>query len=432
MMLALALVGAIAVDTAPVGTYRVDVSHAPKRYRGMLGLVFKGYVAFYPQGSSYFFSPYEEDAPGQSGYWRWEGNRLILVHDGILSFRGAEPRSALMKLWPTSHVDGYVLRRSSGDSFVLSSFGAIDGPIYFRPMPRRSVAQLLDTSSLQTDTPAGDEAYHALKIDIERSWPDMLRYIGEPQRSMDHRSWASILMHGLRSPEGINAIADWILQEPASNSRRILRPLASVVARHPTLEAVEKLVEAEDRKLVPASVVAEAIGRLGHERHLPTLLEWTKREEQYVIANSLSAIATIRGEAGLDRARELTGHAESLVQAAANGLILKASPDASERAVALRELYRIGRDSGFSQAARVVDALIDSGRPEVVPILIAFLETHPSYIVQRDSATGLGKLLDRRAVPSLIAVKQSREHEVEVRRAAAEALDLFDRARVGS
>lgn len=427
-MLALALVGAVAVEKDPVGTYRVDLSHAPKRYRDMLRLIFPGYVAFYPQGSSYHFSPYEEDAPGQTGYWRWERNRLVLVHDGILSFKGVEPRSALMKLWPTSHVDGYVLRRSSGGSFVLSSFGAVEGPIYFRPMPRRIVAQLLDTSSLETDTPAGDEAYHALKIDIDTRWPDVLRYIGDHQRSLDRRGWASILLYGLRSPQGINAIADWILQNPDSDSRRILRPLAGVVARHPTTDAVEKLVEAEDRKLVPASVVAEAIGRLGHERHLPLLVEWTMREEQYVIANSLSAIAVIRGEAGLDRARALTNHAESLVQAAAYGLILRASSEGTERALALRELYRIGRESGFFQAARAVDALIDSGRPEVVPILVALLETHPSYVVQRDSATGLGKLLDRRAVPSLMRVKQSSDYDVEVRRAAAEALVLFDQA----
>lgn len=35
MMLALALVGAVAVDTAPVGTYRVDVSHLFDRARKM-------------------------------------------------------------------------------------------------------------------------------------------------------------------------------------------------------------------------------------------------------------------------------------------------------------------------------------------------------------------------------------------------------------
>lgn len=423
------MAGVIGTPSAfPVGSYKADLSQAPKSSRGVLQAYFgQSYLVFLSDGR------FELCGIEQRGYWRREGNRFVLVYDGFFFARSHEPADALRKAWPESHAEGMILSQGSGGTLVLKDWGAAKGPIVFRPRTKLTVAELLVTSNKDEETPAeSTEAYWLLKERQEGEWPSFIRFIGDPKRPWQERSWAALVLGGLKNPKGVEAAAELIVRltptKEEGRERTIARSLAGVVERHPTSKTADILIEAQRKGLIQPSVTAKVLKVLKRKSDIPLLMDWLKSELEYDKIDSLEALAVLDAREALSEARRLTMDEKEGVQVRAYGLIARLSPDRAERGEAILKLAKWLDSADFLTPFAAVEALCQTNHPDALPYLVAILGSNRRAIYRRNTAIALGDLGDPRAVQALIEAKtrvgvsEDWQMESEVRRAAAEAL----------
>lgn len=428
MLASLALAAIQLTQTAfPVGSYRTDLSKAPETSRGILGTYFgRAYLVLQTNGE------FKLCGVGQEGYWRKSGNRYVLVYDGLFALRFPEPESALRKKWPKSHLEGHVLTPGPGGTLVLSDFGRVAGPVVFRPMPRRSIADLVVRSGALDDSPESQEAHTLLNERIEIEWPAALAFIQNHYWPLRQRSWAAIVLGGLKDPGGILAAAKLIADlKPSFGDKRFERirsSLARAAAQHPTPEAADLLIEAVQSGLIDPKVAAPALAKLKRKSDVPYLIGWLESMEPFDRLESLNALAQMDSKDGPPHARRLTSDPDEMVQIAAHGLLARLSDDASERRSAIRKLATWIKSSEFLLPFEAVSALENSKHPDALPHLLAILVSDLDPILRRNTALAIGRIGDPRAVPVLIEAKLRTDgpgslvQESDVRRAAAEAL----------
>jgi HEAT repeat protein len=429
--LAIAVVGGFQTGF-PVGSYKPDVSKAPVETRCLLQAYFgQALLVVRPNGE------FELSGIEQEGYWRKSGDKFVFVYDGFLSIQSTEPEKVLRKAWPSNNLEGMILRKGADGTLTLSDFGRVPGPVIFRPMPRRTIAQLIAASNPpegadQLSAAAG-EAWSSLKDRIEAEWPKVLRFINDPKRSAPDRGWAAILLDGLQNPKGIEATARLILNIKPTNVRNrdqsLRGSLARVVAEHPTENAADLLIEGQRRGLLSPADVAPALRQLNRKTDIPVLLPWLTSKREYDKSETLEALTILEAEEALSIARTLTIDPAEGVQLAAYGLIARTSPDPIERKEAISKLAKWIKSSEFLLPFAAVDALCRSKAPEALPHLVAILGSDMPFMNRRNTAMALGNLGDIRAVPALIEAKSRPSggpdtwaEESRVRRAVAEAL----------
>ncbi len=411
----------------PVGSYTADVSRAPSKSRGVLQAYFGQTRLRINRTGKFVLCGIE-----QEGYWRQDGNRYVLMYTGFFNVQFGQPEVALRRAWPKSHLEGMILRRGPGGTLVLKDWGAVSGPVIFRPMPRRSVPELIIATSSDTMDAKWNEAWESLHDERPTVWTDMLRFVDDPKQADRQRSWAAIMLEGLAEPRAIEEAARLILNlrstQTAKNSGLIRLTLARAVCRHPSAAAADVLLEANRRGLLRPADVARALGNLKRPQDVPLLVSWLDSKRAYDRIYSLNALAEFGGQEGLEKARGLTLDAAENVQLAAYGLIARASADPAERKAAVVKLAGWIKSSDLLLPFAAVDALCRSQAPEALPYLVAILGSDMRAMNRRNTAMALGELGDPRAVPALIEAKTrtggngSMVEESEVRRAAAEAL----------
>jgi HEAT repeat protein len=361
----------------------------------------------------------------QKGYWRPHANRFVLVFDGFFDAQWTEPAESLRKAWPQNHAEGLVLSKGSGGSLVLPSWGAVEGPVIFRPMPKRSVAELLVTSNAEETSAASDEAFYALKDNLEALWPEVLHFVADPKRKVAQRSWAALMLAGLKNRAGVDSAARLILKLQEGSLRHAL---AVCAARNPTDTTGDLLLQANAKGLLQAADVAPALGRLKRRKDVPALIGWLSSKREYDRLESLNALTMLGATEALEPARKLASDPEESVQLASSGLVARLSPDPMERRAAISKLAGWLKSTAFLLPFAAVDALCMSEVPEALPHLVAILGSNMPAVNRRNTAMALGNLGDPRTVPALIEAKLRRDapgsmvEESEVRRAAAEAL----------
>jgi hypothetical protein len=430
--LALAVIGRAQVGF-PVGSYRVDVSKAPVATRADLESFFSRiFLRIQSDGMFYFCGMPVE------GYWRKSGDGYPCVIDGLLSIPSKEPAAELQKKWPMLNAPGMILKRGPKGTLIMKDFIWYQGPVVFRPLPQRSIDQLLIASDMVTvkGTMATiEEAYHALEDRLETDWPPILSAINDPKRDQERRAWAASMLSNLKNPKAIEAAAQLILDlkpTPGTNRARGIRiMLSKVVSDHPTAKSVDLLIEAQRRGLIRLDFVATSIGNLGRTSDLPVLISWLGAQRKGDLRSVLEALAQFGAPEGLDRARALKTDPDDRLKIAAFGLIARVSPDPVERKSALAKLAGWLQGDYYRGADEAVKAIARSKSPDALPYLAAALLSNAPPSVRIEAAKALGDLGDPRAVPALIEAK-AREvvakseidviDEAKARRAAAEAL----------
>jgi len=420
------LAGAIQGDF-PVGSYSADVSRAPLRSRDILMAYFgQAYLVVRSNGT------FELCGIRQKGFWRRHADRFVLVYDGFFNLQSSDPSTMLRRAWPKSNVEGVVLRRGTSGTLVLSDWGRVAGPVIFRPLPARTVSQLLVASNGDEGTAVAEESLTSVEDRVEDEWPEVLRFINDTSRSWQPRNWAAIVLEGLKDPNGIEETARLILDvkptDVKGRDRTIRRSLARVVARHPNDTAVELLVKAQKQGLLEPADVAPSLGKLKRMKDVSVLVDWLASKGVYDRIEALRALTMIGAVEGLRVAQGLTSDPEESVQLAAYGLVARTSPDAVERKAAILKLAGWLKSSEFLMPFAAVDALCESRAPEALPYLVAMLGSDMPALNRRNTAIALGEMRDARAVSALIEAKTRKggpgtwAEESEVRRAAAEAL----------
>ncbi|MBS1721279.1 MAG: HEAT repeat domain-containing protein [Armatimonadetes bacterium] len=433
--LALAVIGRVQAGF-PVGSYRPDVSKAPVKSRGALDAYF-GRSLLRVQSDGRFFLCGRR----QQGYWRQVGEQTVCVYDGFFMISSSQPTEDLKKKWPKSNLEGLVLRRGPNGTLILNDWGRVMGPVIFRPMPKRTIPELIVTSHSEGDSilKAEEEAFYALRDRMEAEWPQVLSFINDPKQSAAMRTWAAIMLD-VKDPKGIEAMAQLIFDLKPTNVKNrdqsIRRSLAWRIADNPTEKSADLLIEATRKGLLTPTNVAPALAKLGPKADIPLLISWLTTTRQRDNEAALEALTVLGGDEALSQARTLASSPEEGVQLAANGLIARFSKDAAERKAAIAKVARWLYSSNFVVGCNAVRALGASKSPDALPFLAAVLLSDASGIVRRDAATALGDLGDPRAVPALIEAKLRESgdgknlfEEAQVWRAAAEALLKLSRSK---
>ncbi len=433
LVLAIALLGN-APPSFPAGSYAPDFSQTSgKGGRALKDYFGKTYLLLSGSGDYYLCGP------NQIGVWREQGGKIVVVFDGRGNDISPQPRATQRKTWPRDQRSGMFLRRGANRTLVLESWGPHVGLVIFRPMPKRSVTQLLLVKEGIDSTPKGLEALAALRIQKQTQWPEMLQFINDPKRTGDQRSWGAIVLTGITDPNGINAAAKLIFAlKPASTREKtemIRMGLADVVAAAPTEIAVDLLIKAQAKGLVRASSVAPAMGKLARPKDAAQLVAWLTSKDEFDKIEALRALMKSEGAAdGLPAARRLINDPEPMVQVWAYGLIARATTEPTERQNVINALGAWTTEFRGLESFFAMEALCDSKVREAVPYLNSILSSNTPPRFRRNTAVALGKLADARSIPALRYARARREgrgekaQELEVNRAAAEALLLFEKA----
>lgn len=413
----------------PVGSYRPDLSRTPKNSRDPLAAYFgRAYLVIRANGS------FELCGIEQKGFWRGDKARYILNYDGFFFVRAKASPDEVRRMMPSSNLEGMVLKPGPGNTLVLKDWGSVRGPVIFRPMPRRNVTELIRVSN--TDDHHGREAFEAVMLRREGDWDGFLRIAADAKEPWRLRSWAALLLRGVKSPQAVESTARLISNLKSTENGRegtIRRNLAEVVAEHPTKPAVVTLLGALERGLIDASVVAKAMAELKDREYIPVLIKWLSSSREYDRLETLEALTIMDAVEALPMARDLTEDPKESVQLKAYGLIARLSPDPAERTAAIHRVAKWIKSSHFLLPFSAVDALCASNHPDALPYLVAILLSDLPAINRRNTAYALGKLGDPRAVPALLEAKNRRYSmdnwaiESEAQRAAVEALIAIEK-----
>ncbi len=375
----------------------------------------------------------------QRGYWRPEGGKYILVFDGFFASRSSEPEEVLRKKVPKNHLEGLVLEQGPKGTLILSKWGQDWGPVIYRPLPRRSISELVKLSSTYNEAfgtekmGAVDEASNALIDRVNSDWFEILGFINDPKQSWDHRIWAAINLGSLKDSKGIEEAARMIPfvkdNEGKKREASLRRILSRPAAKRPTDQTADLLIKFQSQGLLQPADVAPALGGLKREKDIDLLISWLDSEREFDKAYSLQALTQLSASKALPKASQLANDPKVSVQLAAHALIARTTPDELERKASVRSIAKWTKGGDFMTPSYAVDALVNSRAPEAFPYLVALLNSDASSMLRANVAIDLGELGDLRAVPALLEAKRREVRgtddwpgEARVMKSASEAL----------
>lgn len=438
-----ALLIASTADQFPIGSYKPDISGVPKDAKGIMGAYFNLHYLVISPGFNFTLAGGE-----QRGYWRQEGKKYVLVFDGFFAAPSSEPEEVLRKKVPKNHLEGLVLEKGPNGTLILNKWGQDWGPVIYRPLPRRSITELVKLSSTYNEAfgtekmGAVDEAHCALIDRVNSDWFELLMFINDPKQSWDHRIWAAINLGSLQNSKGIEEAVRMIpvIKDPEGKKREasLRRILSRLAAKRPTDQTAERLIKYQIQGLLRAADVAPALGRLKREKHTNLLIGWLSSEKEFDKIYSLQALTELAAIGALPQARQLVNDPQVSVQLAAHALIARTTPDELERKASVRSIAKWTKGGDFMTPSYAVDALVNSRAPEAFPHLVALLSSDASSILRSNVADDLGDLGDLRAVPALLEARQRRAADMDgwpgearVIRSASEALVKLGRIKRG-
>ena len=360
----------------------------------------------------------------QRGYWRKEGGKYILVFDGLFAVPSVEPEEVLRKKVPRNHLEGLVLEQGPKGTLILRKWGQDWGPVIYRPLPRRSISELVKLSSTYNEAfgtekmGAVDEAHSALIDRVNSDWPEILSFINDPKSTWDHKIWAAINLGSLKDSKGIEeaarmipAVKDHEGKKREASFRRILsRP----AAKRPTDQTADLLIKFQSQGLLQPADVASALGRLKRQKDIDLLISWLDSEREFDKIYSLQALTASSAGKALLRARQLGNDSKVSVQLAAYGLIARITKDEKERKASVSAIAKWTKSGDFMTPSYAVDALVNSRAPEAFPHLVALLSSDASSILRSNVADDLGELGDLRAVPALLEARQRQRQAADM------------------
>lgn len=438
-----ALLIASTADQFPIGSYKPDISRVPKDAKGIMGAYFNLHYLVISPGFNFTLAGGE-----QRGYWRQEGNKYILVFDGFFAAPSSEPEEVLRKKVPKNHLEGLVLEKGPKGTLILKKWGRDWGPVIYRPLPRRSITELVKLSSIYDETfddqrlGGVEEAHYSLIDRVNSDWSELLMLINDPKQSWDDRSWAAINLYSLHDSKGLEQVTRMIPSVKVSGRDRheyVLRQtLSSAAARRPTDYIVDRLIEYQGQGLLLPSDVAKALGRLKRQKDTDLLISWLDSEREFDKIDSLQALTALSAVKALPRARQLVNDSEVSVQLAAHGLIARTTPDEKERKASVTSIAKWTKSGDPMIPFYAVNALVNSRAPEAFPYLVALLNSDASSMLREKVAIDLGELGDLRAVPALLEARQRQAADLDdwagearVIRSASEALVKLGRIKRG-
>ncbi|HSI72500.1 MAG TPA: HEAT repeat domain-containing protein [Fimbriimonas sp.] len=345
------------------------------------------------------------------GFWRVDGDRIVLIYSGFFGMPYAKPDEILKKLWPKDLHQGMVLGRGARGSLVLREFGAVKGPIVFRKRPLRSFDELLRLSGTleSSDDFKAMDAFEELADRLHSEWPKLIALIGDSQKPIADRQWATYFFRSL--PEAGIAASLQLLDHPDISSAetkekiRLRRALISNLARTGVPGVATPFLDNEARLKISGSDLAHASAVAGHRRALPRMLDLLADKSEWVRSAAIEAIAKIGATEELPRIQAMTSDADPMVKVAAWCAILDMSSEQERRKEAVRMLGTLFDSNEFVNDT-IMEAMGRSRMVTALPYLSHRLLNLENPREQAVAAEALAQIRLPGAVSALLIAKK--------------------------
>lgn len=404
LLAAIAILGARATDY-PVGTYRIDISKAPKKDRGLLSPYFEGRYLSVSKGGEF-----ELIGSPNGGQWRKSGSKYVFLFEGVFNIGRSELAEKIKNYLPKNKLEGWILRSGQGGTLVLSEWGSVCGPVLFRPMPQRSVRQLIISSNREEMTTESSEEMSVLHSLRNSHWAEFLEVVNDATLPWRMRAWAAILIDGVKNPEALAACAKLVVNlrpsdDPHRGDTAIKRSLSQAVSRFPTENNLDVLLSAESKGLARPQDFVSMIAALNRKSEIPRLLKWLSSPSIYDQVAVIKTLTVLDSAAGLEKVRTLTASADDELKITSLGYVARMSPLPDERRDAIQTLFKAMYSDTLRDPYQAFSAIIQSKQPEAIPVLATVLLSNHGYSARKSAARALGDIGDPKAVPALLEAK---------------------------
>ena len=115
---------------SPVGSYKPDLTRAPRRSFRVLKAVFGSTVLRVSPEGRFSFCGIR-----QSGFWRMHRGRLVLVHQGFMGTPVAIPDEVLKRTWQDGGAFGLVMSFRKSNLLRMARFGRVPGSTAGQTVP---------------------------------------------------------------------------------------------------------------------------------------------------------------------------------------------------------------------------------------------------------------------------------------------------------
>ncbi len=389
-----------------LGSYRADFSRA-RKHRGVFEAYFgKRAMVLVRDGT------FEICGLNQSGYWRKEGDKLILVYRGVFGLSLPDSKESLKRAIPKSSLEGMILRIQPDRTLRLDNLGVAQGPITFSRKKDEPLMTLVRKIG-NFEHPDNAESYQLMRNRATSEQKFLVRIAHEPKESYEAKVGAAISLREIQllKPETSSFLIDAL---PALQSRnqtakelgleRIIRTttIAAILTR-PSMRARHVLIRQVELGKVDARQLKPLFLKWKQPEDAALLTEWLNSEQSDRIEIALQILAGANNKVALEKSYSLRENASPQVQHLAHATIARLSPEKLERIESLRFLTSkiTNRESPYQINASAALALVQTS--ESLPYLAASLLAPGTNEFGRSQiAVALGDLGDSRAVPSLL------------------------------
>jgi HEAT repeat protein len=428
----------------PSGVYEADFSRVSPTSGGALQAIFRKTLHLRANHEFTFAGI------GINGFWRSEGDRVILVFATLFNRPYAVPDEILKRISPKSEVDGLILHIKPNRTLILDRFGRSEGPVIFRVAKKVDTLTLLKASQ-NADPYEGESPYERIHDEMQSRERDILAIIANPNRPLALRRWATYFIGPEMSPGAIRDAAE-LLQSvdlkglSARQARGLLSALSDNLAEVATPHVVETLLAR--RTMVRKTTIAKAMSKAKYVAGTPLLREWLKVPSEWERSEAAESLGNLRCAEALPDLQLLTNDPSLRARAAACAAILKISSDSRERLASVIALGELRGKVQFGDRD-ILEALGGSNSKAALPYLVDTLLSGENQD-RRTAAQQIGRLGFSEGIPALLEAKNAsppfpkvpknisdvKAFEVamgsmfdyaDVRKAVVEALYLFDR-----
>lgn len=389
-----------------LGSYQADFSRARKHQGVFEGYFGKRALVLARDGT------FEICGLNQSGYWRKEGHRLILVYNSFFGRPFAVTDSTLKRTVPGSNLEGLILRVQPDKTLRLDSFGVAEGPVIFRRKGEELLSSLIRKNG-NLDHPDWPETFMILKNRATLEQKSIVNIALDPKASNQDRTGAGFAIGQIETLTGetfqrlLDVLPTLRPNSGTPNQRFQHRALRSgiidAILKRPTRYARRVLIAQVESGTVRASQIEPLFDRWKQPEDEAVLSRWLNSKDPGQLQLALKILAKQNRDFALESAHRLISNDSIRVQYYAHATIARLSPNRDERVRALAYLKGLTTGDQSNDAWTACRALGIVQTAESLPYLAATLLSPGTDALGRSSVVeALGELQDPRAVQSLL------------------------------
>jgi len=389
-----------------LGSYRADFSRARKHRSLFEGYFGKRALVLARDGT------FEICGLNQSGYWRKEGHRLVLVYRGFFGRPFSETNSTLKRTVPRSNFEGLILRVMPDKTLRLDSFGVAKGPIFFKRKGEEPLSSLI-TKNGNLDHPDWPETFMILKNRATIEQRAIVDIALDPKAAIIDRTGAAFAIGQIESvnPKTFQRLLNALpaLPRPSGKfekrffARLLQRRIVEAILKRPTLDARRVLISLVDSGAISAQQIEPLFESWTRPEDTEVLTSWLSSNKPDQVVLALKVLAKSKSTVDLERASQLTSDDSKRVQYYTHATIARLSSDKDQRMKSFIYLLTQTKEDNSKYSWDACLALCTVQTAESLPYLAAaLLAGDTDEIGRSDIAKALGELADARAVPSLL------------------------------